>query len=98
MSVVLVVERLLWVNAYLRARVAAQRPAEGPVGVLLKKGVLLLNPKPELHRRLVPFVLGYRYGKPEYTDHGSSSLTSGWLKIFAATCRLLLGIGSPFGA
>jgi len=32
---------------YLRARVAAQRPTKRPVGVLLKKGVLLLNPKPE---------------------------------------------------
>jgi len=32
---------------YLRAREATNRPPKGPVGVLLKKGVLLLNPKPE---------------------------------------------------
>jgi len=29
--------------------------------------------------------------------HGTSATTSGWLKILAAACLLLVGMGSPAG-
>jgi len=100
-------------SCHLRSRKTTNWPTKRPIDVFLQQGVFLLNTIPnhksynncwseqnkQVAKRLLLCWLYYHYNQQSSYKryHGTSATTSGWLKILAAACLLLVGMGSPAG-